>query len=732
LGSLAWGLRRFRWPGRREAEARLQLDSGLVHSPIDTLRDSPAQHDRVAEALWQAHQARSRAALRRLRLGLPRPALAARDRYGLRGALAVALVATLVIAGPAIPGRLGRALTIDFAFAWIGGPPPTVTAWVSPPTYTGRAPFLLSRQAAAVALPAGARLTVTVAGSGRAPSLRRNGLALGPFHGLDTGTWQTEAVLTTSGPLLLRGDGGRLARWDVTAIPDAAPRAAFTAPPSSDFDNPAALRLGWRAADDYGVNALQLEIRLADRPQVPPLVQPIALPDGAALSPSGTQSIDVASNPWAGLPVTLRLVAKDAIGQTGASDTVQMTLPERSFTDPFARQTAALRRLLVAAPDHAAAVGEAALRLGAAASAAGKPAPGQLALADTGWALRLDESQKQVDRVIDELWQAALHFEQGPAADTAQSLRAAEDALRQALQSKTASPEDLARKMEAVRAALLQHLSALMQMAQRQGGQVTTPPGSASLDLQTLSQTLRQMMAAARAGDTQSMRQSLASLERSLRALEQARVEKPDPARAAARKQAEQDLAALQSLLHRQGILMDRSNRRATSESGTPRDQQKDEAAQDQLRHALQSFLGARHDSDLSKAGRSMGDASRALQGGADGLAANDQGQAMQGLQAAAGRISRALAARSGGTVIGEGPAGDTPGDRLDPSGPTDPFGRPIATGPGGSQGAEVNVPQGSPEARLRAILQDLRRRAGEQGRSQPELDYIDRLLQPF
>ena len=135
------------------------------------------------------------------------------------------------------------------------------------------------------------------------------------------------------------------------------------------------------------------------------------------------------------------------------------------------------------------------------------------------------------------------------------------------------------------------------------------------------------------------MRQSLASLERSLRSLEQARVQPPDPAREAARRRAEHDLAALQAMLHRQAGLMDRANRRAESESNDTHGQHQDATAQDALHHALQSLLAGRRDPSLGAAGHAMGDATHALQGGADGIAANDQGQAMRGLQSAIGRL---------------------------------------------------------------------------------------------
>ena len=96
-------------PGDAEADRRLERASGLRHRPLAVLTDRPALPG--AEALWRAHVARAAAQVGRLRVGLPRPGLAARDRRALRGGLAVALVAALVIAGPDAPDRLRRALT---------------------------------------------------------------------------------------------------------------------------------------------------------------------------------------------------------------------------------------------------------------------------------------------------------------------------------------------------------------------------------------------------------------------------------------------------------------------------------------------------------------------------------------------------------------------------------------------------------------------------------------------
>ena len=60
--------------------------------------------------------------------------------------------------------------------------------------------------------------------------------------------------------------------------------------------------------------------------------------------------------------------------------------------------------------------------------------------------------------------------------------------------------------------------------------------------------------------------------------------------------------------------------------------------------------------------------------------------------------------------------------------GQTDPLGRAI----GRAQGGGVEVPGESEAGRSRAVIDELRRRLGEQGREEEEVDYLERLLDRF
>ncbi len=82
----------------------------------------------------------------------------------------------------------------------------------------------------------------------------------------------------------------------------------------------------------------------------------------------------------------------------------------------------------------------------------------------------------------------------------------------------------------------------------------------------------------------------------------------------------------------------------------------------------------------------------------------------------------QAMASKRGGTGSSDGMG---TGDN------EDPFGR---NGPsfGPQTGGNVKVPSQMDIQRAREILEELQRRAGDRGRPENELDYLDRLLRRF
>ena len=134
-------------PGRREALTRLDRDSGDPHRPISASQDQLANPgaDPVTRALWDLHRRRLASALARVEVAAPSPRLVDRDRYALRLAALLALVAMAFVAGP---DRYGR---VAAAFEWRGAGAPGVgfrlDSWIDPPAYTGSASGAVDRAA---------------------------------------------------------------------------------------------------------------------------------------------------------------------------------------------------------------------------------------------------------------------------------------------------------------------------------------------------------------------------------------------------------------------------------------------------------------------------------------------------------------------------------------------------------------------------------------------------------
>ena len=151
--------------------------------------------------------------------------------------------------------------------------------------------------------------------------------------------------------------------------------------------------------------------------------------------------------------------------------------------------------------------------------------------------------------------------------------------------------------------------------------------------------------------------------------------------------------------------------------------------AQEALRQNLENLMGELAENGqqvpggLEDAVRAMEQAEDRLAQGRADRAAGSQGQAIdelrEGAQALADAMFESMAARGDQQGTEEG------GDQVDP------LGRPLSS-QGRNQGEGVRLPDAFDLQRAREILDELRRRAGELGRPQEELDYLDRLLQRF
>jgi len=744
-------------PTASDIDRRIEHATGLQHRPLVTLADRPAPG--ADAAVWTEHVRRTRLGLGRLRAGSVRPGIAGADRFGLRGLVTVGLGAALIVAGPDTISRLWRGI----APGWPGLTTPAVTvqAWLRPPAYTGLPPRLVTGPT--LNAPVGSRLTISVTGSEALPILLVNAASVA-FQPLDRTSFTADRVLDAPGPVSVRRRGQVLAAWTVTIIPDAAPQAQWTEPPAPTLGSGRVapqLRMAWDASDDYGLVSVGVELRLVPRPAAPPSA--VALPAVRGRTAHGTTLADLTAHPWAGLPVTAQVVARDALDQTGRSAAAPITLPVREFKNALAQAIVTIRRdLSLIDPAEIDARHPALIALDALATAEGwaaLPPALNVNLRAAASLLEHGHEANTVDEAQARLWALALTLEEDTLDRTSREVAEAEQAVQEAL-APEANPDvkaELDARIEALREAITRELDALAEQPREQA-----EPGRPSPTPRDLNRSADRLKTAAREGRMDDARQEMAELEKQLEMLQNATPS--DPANAAKREAGRQQMDVAQDILKREGAVLDSTTARAGTPGSPPPERQADERRQRALRRVLgemmQQFgdLTGQVPTPLGEADTAMRDAADALAAGRDAPAAAAQQRAIAALQKGSQSMSQQLAQQFGdgeGEGEGEGDGGDNatgqpgagpgpanrPGGRK-PGGPggrdgrstaqgRDPLGR--STGVNGrANDGDVRVPDQMEAARGRALQDELRQRGQDRTRPRPELEYIDRLLAPF
>jgi uncharacterized protein (TIGR02302 family) len=744
--ALAAATRTIDLPDRLAARRRIEQASGLAHRPLQALADRPgAPLDAQTAGLWQAHRLRMEAAARRLRIGRPAAGLARRDPWGVRALLAMLLLLGAIDADADWRDRLSRAVTPVLAG---GSPAPTATLdiWVTPPEYTGLPPqFLRAAAAETIHIPTGSALLAQVHGGEGVPRLVVDDEAR-DFDGVDKQNFRIGATLTSGKQLKVTQSGATLGGWPIEIIPDNPPKIAFAKPPEATPR--AALRIDYQASDDYGVEAVKAVIRRDGGKGEETLEFEAPLPGLHLKEAHATSYHDLSPHPWAGLPVEIRLVATDALGQTGESEPVHMTLPERAFHHPVARAIIDQRKELVMDSEARSAVADTLGDLRERPVLYRDDTIVFLGLRLAEERLRLNDDEKSIAEVEQLLWDTALRVEEGSMSLAERDMRRLQQQLQDAL-ARNAPDEEIDRLMRELREALDRYLQALAENLARNPDQAEQPiDPSRVISGRDLQRMLDRAQELARNGARDQARELLSQLQNML---ENLRMATPGQMQQRGLGEAQQMMRGMRELMQRQQQLLDRSFR-AQEQSQQGRMGQRGQQGGDQQdataemgdaagqQEGLRRMLGEmmRRLSDgfgdipepLGRAERAMRDATGALQRRQPGEAIGPQTEALDQLQQAAREFAQQMQRRLGGVNPTDQSVGATdkdPSDRLE----RDPLGRPMSNNGAFDQG-DVKIPDQNTLQKAREILDELRRRAGERFRPEIELDYIDRLLKRF
>jgi uncharacterized protein (TIGR02302 family) len=769
-------LLKFRWPSREDALGRLDRGTGIRHRPATALTDTLKSQDPVALALWQAQRERTLASIKRIRAGLPSPRLPIHDPWALRALVVVMLVASYVAAGDERTARLAA------AFDWNGVLAPAnvrVDAWVTPPLYTSKPPIILSAankdagtpDSGALPVPAGSTLIVRSSG-GSLDVVVGGGLTeAAPVGDAPKGTNERHFTIAGDGTAHVRAPSGQ-PLWKFTATPDRAPTIALAKDPERQARG--SLQMSYKIEDDYGVTEAKALFAprandaakgaAAPRPLFDPPQFALVLPNARTRNGVGQTVKDLSEDPYAGADVTLTLTARDEAGNEGRSEPFNTRLPERLFTKPLARALIEQRRILALDANQNGQVYTAldALMI----------AP-ELFTPETGHYLGIHSVARQLEAartdaalrdVVASLWALAVTIEDGDITDVDKALRAAQEALKQALE-RGATDEEIKKLTENLRAALDNFLRQLAEQMKNNPQQLARPldPNTKVMRQQDLNNMIERMERLSRSGDKDAAKQLLEQLQQMLENLQMAQPGQSGDG------DMEQALNELGDMIRKQQQLRDKTfkqgqDSRRDRMRGKQGDQSMSDLQQDQqgLRNRLkklqeelakrgmspgqkgqkgekgqsgdqgqgdQADQGDQDGDGLGDADSAMGDADGRLgEGNADG-AVDSQGRAIEALRKGAQAMAQAMQ-QGDGDGQGDGP-GNRPGRQQSGGLQSDPLGRPLH-GRDNPDDLSVKIPGEIDVQRVRRILEELRRRLADPQRPQIELDYIERLLKDY
>jgi uncharacterized protein (TIGR02302 family) len=535
-------------------------------------------------------------------------------------------------------------------------------------------------------------------------------LAFGAERFAGDGEFRRE--LREDGELVLHSGWREIARWRWQVVPDGAPQISFDGLPR--VSETGGLIVAWQAQDDYGITHVALRIK----PVAAALGANAPVLEANTRQAKGRLSGDFTQHPWAGEKVEAHLEARDGAGHVSRSASQYFMLPERPFSNAYARALIEQRKQLLRDP------GNLPVAVGLLDGLAVYP---EMPLAASGHYLTLraitrrlyhDPGAASVDAAIRDLWQLAVQLDGGSLGDAKAKFEAARKALEQALAE--GAPQDRIDKLIAdLRAAMQDYLQAMADAARRGEFAGEPPPGNSreisQADLQRLLDEMRKSASGGKNDEARDLLSALDSMLKSLRFSE-----------GGAGGQGGGNGSLLREfgdMLRGQQKLMDRTWR--LPETGGDGENAAIARDQKRLQRQLEALMDQMRDQGLDVPGK-LGDATRGMGEAGKALTEPDRQKALRNQQQALKELRDSFddLARS---LTGDGQAGMQAGDGRTGRG-TDPLGREYSGQTLDDGGNRDMVGEGGLGA-ARGALDELRRRSGKPGLSQMERDYYERLL---
>jgi uncharacterized protein (TIGR02302 family) len=737
------GARRFHWPSL--AQASVRLDHSLPGRPLQALWDHPGiGHDHSGQALWAAHMQRMEQRLNTARPVAPDLAQAKSDPFALRYMALLFLVVALLFGSVTrlqSVTNLGGGVDLAQGPAWEG--------WVTPPAYTGLPVLYLNDINGTLNAPKGAQVKLRLYGEPGVLSVSES-VSNQPRT---TDQPSHDFTIAQSGQITVDGNGGRI--WQVAMLPDRAPSIEVGDDLQVTYEGEA--RLSFTARDDHAVTGgtvrVTLDLAQVDRRygrSLPPepradISVPLPVPVVGDLSEFTQPFVaNFSQHPWAHLPVSLHFEVRDGQGQIGQAAPVAMNLPARRCFDPLAAAVIEVRQAILWNRAYAR---DAALIMRALANDPeglfhkdDQQGRYRTILTSLEQAPLSDETR---DQLAEDLWALAIDLEEIDLESARKRLERARQKLEEAMKN-GASKDQIERLMQELREATDDYMRQLSrEQAQGQQPQPQGDGDSMSMsmdDLQAMRDRIQELMEQGR------MAEAAEALEQYNEMLENMQVTQGGSGSGGGQNPSDQAMEDLSETLRDQQDLSDQAFRDLQDQFTNPEQGQRQEqpgesqgsladqqrALRDQVNRQRQTLPGQsteggqRAGEALGEADEAMRQAERALRDGDLAEALDQQSRAMEalrdGIRGLGDAQREAQQGQSGQQQQGQANQG---GQQQG----SDPLGR--STGQGGRSDSQDGIASDL-HRRADDLLNELRRRSGEQDRPEQERRYLERLLDRF
>ncbi|MDX1738119.1 MAG: DUF4175 family protein, partial [Alphaproteobacteria bacterium] len=626
-------------------------------------------------------------------------------------------------------------------------------------------------------IPAQSQMVVQINNAKTAPSLTLDNKVLDfNLEQLSTESYRLTTNVATAGLYQLEIDEEPIRHWPIRVLADFAPEISLAGPIA--YTNRDSLRIPYAAYDDYVIMQVNAQISLSsfpsgssdetymssqnqveDTPNSQDVIEISLLKSNATRKDIKSRAfVDLTSHPWAGLQVQMKLVAYDALMQKGQSHSQLITLPQKIFTHPVARQIIRLRRQVSATqrPYYFEEAGEF-LDLADRSKAYDQKTEIYLGLNIISRRLVAPDLDIIKDDVISFMWDMALYLEEGDIAASMARLRNAEKQLMEAIEN-GADAQEIERLMNQLEKTMADYLEALANTQPATNSPSEDQGFTQKRDLlseRNIGEMMERLRELLKMGMTDAARDLLAEIQNIMQNLQQAdSMDMPEETR-----QALQMIKDMEKLIQEQQQLMERSFDRAMGRSSGdennqpppqanqnnnndpqsnpdflenkrkmhPEDLARQRALQKKLQELNKSFrdlLDQNAPPAMEGSDKAMRDAMESLQNGNNHSAASSQGQALEMLKESLSAMEKTIIERfmqaNQQAISGETEANGRG---------RDPFGRKAPNPLSSSNNGDDKVPDGDNLGRAYDIQQELRKRMNDRNRRDQELRYIRRLL---